>query len=128
MESRELGVAAEAIAPDGSEIRLLSTEMARGSLVHCRLAPGLVTRPVRHRTVEEMWYCIAGLGELWRRFEGNEEVIELKPGVSCSIPTGACFQFRSNGDQPLEIVIATMPPWPGEQEAETCDGKWAASV
>lgn len=130
-ESRSLPAEPDVIAPDGSEIRLLSTGMSGGSMVHCRLAAGQVTRPVKHRTVEEMWYCIGGSGELWRSLGGSEDVLRLKPGIACSIPKGACFQFRADAGEkgePLEIVIATVPPWPGEHEAGPCAGNWPPSV
>ncbi len=127
-ESNNLPAKPDAIAPDGSEIRLLSTAVSGGSMVHCTLAPGLVTKPVRHRTVQEMWHCVAGVGQLWRSYEGSEDVLRLVPGASCSIETGTCFQFRSDGDVPLEIVIATVPPWPGDAEAAPCVGKWEPSL
>jgi mannose-6-phosphate isomerase-like protein (cupin superfamily) len=127
-ERRILPEHPDATAPDGSEIRLLSTGMSNGSMVHCRLSPGLVTKPVRHLNVQEMWYCTAGTGQLWRSTGDQEDVLDLVPGVSCSISPGTCFQFRSDGDVPLEIVIATMPPWPGEQEAVPCEGKWLPSA
>ncbi|MDA1297465.1 MAG: hypothetical protein O3B04_05620 [Chloroflexi bacterium] len=112
-ESKHLPVEPDALAPDGSEIRLLSVATSGGSMVQCSLVPGKITRPVRHRSVEEMWHCVAGSGALWRSLEGREDLLALTPGVSCSISAGTCFQFRSDGDAPLEIVIATMPPWPG---------------
>ncbi len=127
-ESSQLPSEPDVIAPDGSQIRLLSTAMTNGSMAHCTLLPGQVTKPVRHRTVEEMWHCTGGAGTLWRRLEGQEELLKLEKGVSCSIPTGTCFQFRADEGEPLEIVIATMPPWPGEDEAEPCDGKWEPSL
>ncbi len=58
-------------------------------------------------------------------------MIDLEPGVSANIPLGARFQFRNDGDERLEIVIATAPPWPkgpGEDEAVACDGPWEATV
>lgn len=97
-------------------------------MVHCTLPAGKVTKPVRHRSVEEMWHCTGGSGTLWRRLEGEEDLLHLTKGVSCSIATGTCFQFKADDGEPLEIVIATMPPWPGEQEADSCEGKWAASL
>jgi mannose-6-phosphate isomerase-like protein (cupin superfamily) len=97
-------------------------------MVHCRLQPGQVTKAVRHRIVEEMWHCVGGSGRLWRSFNGISETIALHSGVSCSIPTGACFQFRCDGESPLDLVIATIPPWPGEDEAEPCNGPWDASL
>lgn len=127
-ESRELPVEPDVIAPDGSEIRLLSVERAGGSMVHCRLLPGQVTKPVRHRTVEEMWHCVAGAGRIWRAHEGSEDVTDLRPGVSCSIPVGVSFQFRCDSESPLDIVIATTPPWPGDNEAMPCDGAWEPSL
>lgn len=127
-ESKRLPASPDVIAPDGSEIRLLSTSSSLGSMVHCRLASGQVTKPVQHRNVDEMWHCIGGKGTLWRSSENDEDILELAFGVSCSITTGTCFQFRSDGDIPLEIVIATMPPWPGDEEAILCDGPWEPTV
>ncbi|MFW6195213.1 MAG: cupin domain-containing protein [Chloroflexota bacterium] len=115
-------------APDGSEIRLVSVSLSGGSMVNCRLEPGGVTHAVYHRTVEEMWYCVRGQGRLWRRLGEAAETVELTAGVGVSIPLGASFQFRNDGDETLEIIIATVPPWPGEQEAVRCDGPWTPSV
>jgi mannose-6-phosphate isomerase-like protein (cupin superfamily) len=117
-------------APDGSEIRLL-VQVTGGSLVHCTLGSGEVTRAVRHRTVEEMWFCVAGGGQVWRRDEaqgGVEDVVDVAPGLALTIPIGVCFQFRAGGSRPLELVIATLPPWPGEDEAVAVLGPWAATV
>ena len=47
------------------------------------------------------------------------------PGLSVAIPKGMAFQFRAAWDAPLVFVAVTMPPWPGEQEAETVEGMWA---
>ncbi len=96
-------------------------------MVHCSLPPGDVTRAVRHRTVEEMWLCVAGVGQVWRRAQGDgplEEVVDVEPGIALSIPVGVSFQFRATGPRPLELVIATLPPWPGEAEAVPVDGVW----
>ena len=127
-ETNDLSESPDAIAPDGSEIRLLSTSLSRGSLVHCRLPPGAVTRAVRHTTVEEMWACIAGDGRLWRSDRDGETVTDLRLGVGAALPVGTVFQFRNDGEGPLEIVIATMPPWPGEDEAILVDGPWEATI
>jgi quercetin dioxygenase-like cupin family protein len=65
-ETKRLPEKADYLAPDGSEIRLLPT-MNGGGLAHCTLPPGGVSKPVYHRTVEEIWYCIKGDGEVWRK-------------------------------------------------------------
>ena len=123
-QTARVGPAVDAVAPDGSEIRLLVL-VPRGSMVHCRLAPGEVTRAVCHRTVEEVWFCLAGRGQVWRKADGAEETVDVEPGVALSIPLGTSFQFRAAGAEPLEVVITTMPPWPGADEAVAVDGKWA---
>ena len=113
----------DTLAPDGSEIRLLSST-SRGSMVHCTLNPGEVSLPVAHRTVEEVWYFLEGTGQVWRRFGDEERVVDVAPGASLSIPVGAHFQFKTTGDGPLRILIVTMPPWPGENEAYRVPGRW----
>ena len=122
-QTARVGAARDAVAPDGSEIRLL-VQVPRGSLVHCTLPPGQVTTAVRHRTVEEVWFCIAGRGEVWRRLGDAEETVYMQRGVALTIPLGTSFQFRATSAEPLEVVITTMPPWPGGDEAVTVDGRW----
>ena len=114
------------LAPDGSEIRLL-VSLPTASMVHCTLQPGQVTRAVRHRTVDELWLCLSGLGQLWRRRAEAEEIVEVQADVALSIPVGTAFQFRAIGDEPLRLIIATTPPWPGEREAEPVPGAWPST-
>lgn len=124
MQTQRLPAEPDAIAPDGSEVRIL-VRLAGGSLAHFSLLPGRVSRAVRHRTVEELWYFVGGRGQMWRRdAEGRESVVEVESGVSLDIPLGTSFQFRSTGEEPLAAVGATMPPWPGDDEAVLVDGIW----
>jgi mannose-6-phosphate isomerase-like protein (cupin superfamily) len=113
------------MAPDGSEVRLLSIS-ARGSMVHFRLPPGGVSKAVRHRSVEELWFFIGGRGQMWRRDTSGETVLDVSPGMSIDIPVGTSFQFRAADDAALEAVAVTMPPWPGMEEAEFVEGVWEA--
>ena len=126
LDYRELAEERDAIAPDGSEIRLLAAT-SRGSMVHCTLQPGQVSAPVAHRTVEEVWYFLEGTGQVWRRHGDEERVADVAPGASLSIPVGAHFQFRTTGDRPLRFVIVTIPPWPGHDEAYPVEGYWPAT-
>lgn len=126
-QTRPLPEAADVLAPDGSEVRLLAG-IGRGSMAHFKLLPGQVSKAVAHRTVEELWYIVGGEGRMWRAHDGEEEVVALRPGLSLSIPTGARFQFRCDSDAPLEAVGVTMPPWPGEDEAYEVEGVWEAAV
>jgi len=96
-------------------------------MAHFTLPPGAVSKAIRHRTVEEIWYILAGRGRMWRALENAEEITELVPGLSLTIPTGTRFQFRCDGDEPLAAVGVTMPPWPGAEEAVFVTGPWQAT-
>ena len=111
------------LAPDGSQIRLLAS-VKGGSMCHCALLPGEVSKATAHRSVEELWYCISGKGQVWRKQGDLEAVVDVGPDVSLSIPTGTTFQFRNTGDDPLCFVITTIPPWPGSGEAIPKPAYW----
>jgi mannose-6-phosphate isomerase-like protein (cupin superfamily) len=108
-------------APDGSEIRPLS-EVEAGGLSHCTLRAGTTSAPVRHKTIEEVWYVLSGLGDMWRGTEEDEEVVRLHPRRGLTIPTGVAFQFRAIDE--LRILIGTFPRWPGMQEAVPAEPHW----
>ena len=113
----------DVLAPDGAEIReLLATR--RGSMVHCTLPQGAVSKAVSHRNVEEIWYFLQGAGRVWRKRGGRETVVDVEPGVCVSIEPGTHFQFRNVGSGPLRFIIVTMPPWTGEHEAVHVRGHW----
>lgn len=113
-------------APDGSQIREL-VAVTGGSMVHCSLPKGAVSRAVAHATVDEVWYCLAGGGQMWRRQEGGESVVDIEPGVALTIECGTHFQFRNTGDEDLRCVIVTIPPWPGAREARRVRDRWAVT-
>jgi len=110
-------------APDGSDVRVL-LRLDGGSMAHFELGPGRTSRPVAHRTVEEIWFVVAGRGEMWRKQGSREEVVALEPGMCLTIPRGTHFQFRALGDEPLAAVAVTLPPWPGDAEAYPVEGRW----
>src|SRR5690349_18273711 len=122
-ETKSLPARHDVVAPDGSEVRIL-LQRPGGSMAHFRLAPGEVATAIVHRTIEEIWYVLAGAGEMWRRHGDREEVVALSPGTCLTIPVGTRFQFRATADAPLDAIGITMPPWPGEGEAVAVDGPW----
>jgi mannose-6-phosphate isomerase-like protein (cupin superfamily) len=125
--TKEAGGRPDAIAPDGSEVRILCVG-ARGSMATFSLPPKAIAKAVAHRTVEEVWYVVAGQGRMWRRLGERDEVVEIGPGVSLSIPVGTHFQFRCDGDEALHAVAVTVPPWPGDEEAYGVEGPWEATT
>jgi mannose-6-phosphate isomerase-like protein (cupin superfamily) len=109
----------DAIAPDSSEIYFLVGDARRASLVEVRLPAGRTSKPVRHRSVEEIWYFLSGEGRVWRQPPGaGATVDEVRPGSFLTIPTGWAFQFQASGDAELRFLCYTSPPWPGDEEAE----------
>ncbi len=126
-ETRRASTTPDVIATDGCEVRVLCAT-ARGGMAVFTLAPGAVAKAVAHRTVEEIWYFTGGRGRMWRKSGDREDIAEIAAGISIGIPTGTQFQFRCDGDAPLEAVAVTMPPWPGDGEAYVVTGKWPPTV
>jgi mannose-6-phosphate isomerase-like protein (cupin superfamily) len=126
-ETKTLGEDVDAIAPDGTAVRLLLS-LAAGSMAHFELPAGAVSHAVTHRTVEEIWFVVSGSGSIWRRHEGADSIDTLTPGTSLTIPLGSAFQFRADGGSALAFVAITMPPWPGMDEAVPAQGPWAPTV
>lgn len=126
-ETRRLGAAVDATAPDGTAVRLLLS-LAGGSMAHFELPAGAVSHGVTHRTVEEIWFVVSGRGSIWRRQDGQARVDPLAPGTSLTIPLGTAFQFRAEDGSPLAFVAITMPPWPGVDEALPTPGPWTPTV
>jgi len=126
-DTKQLPEAPDAVAPDGSDVRVL-LQLGRGSMAHFELGAGRVSRAVAHHSVEEIWYILAGQGEMWRRKGERQETVPLRPGACVSIPAGTHFQFRSASDGPLAAIGVTMPPWPGADEAYDVPGAWPANL
>lgn len=111
-------------APDGSEVQRLCRANG-GSLAQFTFAAGSTSRAVRHRSVEELWYVQSGNGEIWCAAESSPaEFTALDPGASIAIPAGCAFQVRVRTGEPLKVIAVTMPPWPGDDEAEFVEGCW----
>jgi mannose-6-phosphate isomerase-like protein (cupin superfamily) len=66
LSTRPIPAVVDHRAPDGSLIRALLA-LRGGGLAHCTLPPGGVSSAVVHKTVEEIWYCLSGLGQVWRK-------------------------------------------------------------
>jgi mannose-6-phosphate isomerase-like protein (cupin superfamily) len=107
-DTKRLPALRDAIAPDGSDVRVL-LQVNGGSLAHFELPAGETSVAVSHRTVEEIWFVVAGRGEMWRKLAEQEEIVPLEPGVSLTIPLGTHFQFRASGEESVAAIGVTMP-------------------
>ena len=110
-------------APDGSIIRKFP-DGEKGGLAHCSLLPRGISKTVKHKTVEELWYCLDGEGKFWRKLNDKEETVDVKPGLCFTIPVGVHFQFKNDKDIPLSFIIATIPRLPGPDEAVPVEDHW----
>ena len=118
------------VAPDGSEVRLVLTDAhgaTRCSVVEVTIAAGETSRPVHHRTVEEVWYVLSGAGDIWRCPPGAPAaeipLVRVAAGDCLVIPTGWDFQFRADANSDMRFLCVTMPAWPGMYEAvEVAEG------
>jgi mannose-6-phosphate isomerase-like protein (cupin superfamily) len=126
-ETKRLPVDRDAVAPDGSDVRVLLA-LRGGSMAHFELAAGQTSAAVRHRTVDEIWWFLSGRGQMWRRAGDQDELVAVEAGVCVTIPVGTQFQFRALGAEPLAALGVTMPPWPGEGEAVLVPGKWRPTL
>ena len=125
--TKQLADTPDEIAPDGSEVRLLVT-VPGGGMAHFTIPQGHTIRAVRHQTVDEIWYIASGTGEMWQSRDGREALIELNPQLAVTIPVGTTFQVRNTGEDDITVVGQTMPPWPGNDEATICEGRWSPTL
>jgi len=114
--------APDAIAPDGAEIRVL-LDRAQGatrlSLAEALVKPGERTACVSHKTIEEIWFIVRGVGSFHRLTPDgeNEETAVVVPGDTLLIPTGYRFWVENTGLDDLVFLCCGTPPWPGPNEA-----------
>ena len=111
----------DAIAPDGAEIRVLLDRpqgAIRLSLAEALVKPGGRTACVSHRTIEELWYIVRGVGRFHRLTPdgGEEAVTHVAPGDALLIPTGYRFWVENTGPNDLVFLCCGTPPWPGPDE------------
>jgi mannose-6-phosphate isomerase-like protein (cupin superfamily) len=126
-ETKRLAAIRDAVAPDGSDVRLL-LGLKGGGMAHFELPPHQTSIAVTHKTVEEIWFFLCGQGQMWRKTGTHEEIVTVEAGVCLTIPLGTHFQFRAFGPEPLAAIGVTMPPWPGEGEATVVEGKWKPTL
>jgi mannose-6-phosphate isomerase-like protein (cupin superfamily) len=92
------------------------------------LPPRAVSKTVASDILEEVWYFISGHGRIWRLLGSREQIVDVGPGIFITILAGTHFQFRSDTDDPLTAVGATMPPWTDAGDVYAVQGKWDATV
>ncbi|HEY3334945.1 MAG TPA: cupin domain-containing protein [Candidatus Limnocylindrales bacterium] len=127
MQTTSFPAAPQGRSPAGAEIRYL-IDGETGAMIHSTVPPGQVNRAAVHATVSEFWHVLSGEGQIWRRDGTGEETTVLRTGVTIDIPVGTAFQYRCTGDEALQFICVTMPPWLGDSEATIIEGPWVPNA
>lgn len=102
------------ITKDGSEIRELLAHrnscIAKQSLAEARVPVGVTTIAHYHPKTEEIYYLLAGEGEM--RIEG--EWRHVVPGDAIAIPPGRVHQIRNSGMVELRFLCCCAPGYEHE--------------
>jgi mannose-6-phosphate isomerase-like protein (cupin superfamily) len=108
---RSLAEAEAFTTADGSTIRELlglpTAPVRNQSLAEATLEPGQATERHYHREAEEIYYVVAGAGEL----ELDGERRRVARGDAALIPSGAWHQIRADGTEPLRFLCCCAPPY-----------------
>ena len=103
--------AAPFVTKDGSVIREILAHRNSGirnqSLAEAMVAPGQVTQAHFHPTTEEIYYVLAGQGEV---FVGAERQMTTV-GDGIAIPPGTPHQIRNTGDVELVFLCCCAPAY-----------------
>lgn len=98
------------VPPDGSEVREIARppDTARNqSLAEARLPPGGETAEHFHRTSEEIYHFVSGLG----RVRVGDEESEVGPGETVVIPPGTRHKLWNPGGETLVLLCCSSPPY-----------------
>ena len=129
------GIQPDAIAPDGSEIRLLIDDRhgaTSGSLVEVTLPAGQVSRPVWHRTVEEVWYVLEGRGKVWALSGRRPRGICASGGCvsgrrrSHTNRVAVPVQFRPRNSAPVPLLH--HPTLARRSRSRAVGGRWSGTA
>ena len=117
MKTVHLDTAERDRSPLGAHIRYLM-DGPHGNMIHSTVPPGMVGRACHFRSIDEYWFILSGLGEIWRRApDGNESFNELQPGVSVDNPIGTALKKRCRCGEPFTLISTALPTWQGDDES-----------
>jgi len=111
MDVRNLDEVPSFITKDGSEIRELlayrNSCIRQQSLAEARLPTGAATTPHYHPRTEEIYYILAGSGDMrW-----GEITRRVGPGDAIAIPPGVTHQIRNVGPETLRFLCCCVPAY-----------------
>jgi mannose-6-phosphate isomerase-like protein (cupin superfamily) len=111
MDVRARDQATPFITVDGSEIRSLldrtNAPVANQSLAEATIPAGEATVRHYHRDAEEIYYLVAGSGEM----EIDGERRDVTVGDAILIPPGAWHQIRAHAEGAVRLLCCCSPPY-----------------
>jgi mannose-6-phosphate isomerase-like protein (cupin superfamily) len=111
MDIRALSAATPFTTADGSTIRELCGLPTGGtslqSLAEATLEPGQATERHYHAQAEEIYFVLAGSGQM----ELDGESAEVGPGDAVPIPPRGRHQIRNTGSEPLRFLCCCAPAY-----------------
>ena len=114
METARLEDRTPFITADGSSIRELAGipagNAANQSLAEATVPPGSATIEHYHRTSEEIYLFLSGMGTM--QLDGDEAPV--RAGDCVVIPPGAVHKLRNPGAEPLVLLCCCAPPYSHE--------------
>jgi len=109
MDIRNLAEAPAFTTKDGSDIRELLAHrnscIRNQSLAEARVAPGGQTTPHYHPKTEEIYYIVAGEGEMTIGHANRH----VRPGDAIAIPPGEIHTIRNTGHETLVFLCCCAP-------------------
>jgi len=107
--TKVIGEKPDYISPGGaSEIREL-IQRPQGELTHATCPSGRISHPAALDGLYEMFFVLAGKGQVWRSGGGYEGVTRLHPGRWVAMPPGTAFQYRAEADADLVFLVMVVP-------------------
>jgi mannose-6-phosphate isomerase-like protein (cupin superfamily) len=114
MDIRNISAVEAFTTKDGSEIRELLAHrnscIRNQSLAEATLPPGGATMRHYHPRAEEIYYILAGRGEM----EMDGKTASVGPGDAIAIPPGSPHQIHNLGQVPLKFLCCCAPAYEHE--------------
>jgi mannose-6-phosphate isomerase-like protein (cupin superfamily) len=109
-ETAELPLEPTYTSPSGkTEIRMLPN-LPSGEITHATIRARETSSPAYLDSLHEFFFVLAGSGQLWRCAGAMAELVELRPLRCVSIPPEVNFQYRSD-DDPMIFLVVVAPRW-----------------
>ena len=114
MEIKNINEVPSFTTKDGSEIRELlayrNSSIRLHSLAEARLPGGASTTPHYHKRAEEVYYILAGSGDM----QIGHELRRVGPGDAIAIPPGKVHQITALGVETLKFLCTCAPAYEHE--------------